>query len=260
MEILTNLLYQLLFTVGLVAGCGLLIAILRKLFLKLSGTFGYYVLLIFGIVGTPIHELSHALMCLIFGHKVTEIKLFSPSSADGTLGYVNHTYNPRNIYHQIGNFFIGTAPVILGSGVIILLMYLLIPNVFSAVLNEFSVFDSSLSYKGYLSLLCGILGVIFSGENFINGSWWVFFLLAIMISSHMELSFLDVKGGTKGFLAIMLLLLSVDVLLYFTAPDALTYLTGLITSFAVPIVGFLGISLIFLSVMATVAFILKLIF
>ncbi len=263
MEILTNLFYQLIFTAGLVALFGILISVFRKIFLGLSGNVGRYILLIFGIVGTPIHELSHALMCVIFGHRVTKIKLFDPLSKDGTLGYVNHTYNKKNIYHQIGNFFIGTAPVVLGSGAIIGLMYFLVPEIFGGVVAELSAIGAlskGESYTEYFALFGRVLGLIFSPENFSDGMWWIFIVLAVMISSHTELSTLDIKGGAVGFVFIALLLLAVDAVVYFVSPEALTALTAAMTSFAVSMAGFLAISLVFLGFMIAIAFVLKIIF
>ena len=52
---------------------------------------GWY-LGLFGWLGTIIHELGHALFCIIFRHKITEMKLFDPDPETGTLGYVQHTY------------------------------------------------------------------------------------------------------------------------------------------------------------------------
>ena len=94
MEILTNFLLQLACTVGVIAVFGLLIAWCTKLFCRMVGVAGPKILLLTGVVGTPIHELGHALMCLVFGHKIVEMKLFQPNNAEGTLGYVNHSYNP----------------------------------------------------------------------------------------------------------------------------------------------------------------------
>ena len=44
---------------------------------------GWY-LGLFGWLGTIIHELGHALFCLIFRHKITEMKLFDPGPETGT--------------------------------------------------------------------------------------------------------------------------------------------------------------------------------
>ena len=67
------------------------------------------------IVGTPIHELSHAIACVLFGHKITGIKLLDLSFKNSTLGYVNHSWNTRSVYQSIGCFFIAIAPLITAS-------------------------------------------------------------------------------------------------------------------------------------------------
>ena len=71
MEIFTNFIYQLVFTVGVIVVFGLIIALCRKAFYKIVGDNATKILLATGVVGTPIHELSHALMCVVFGHKIT---------------------------------------------------------------------------------------------------------------------------------------------------------------------------------------------
>jgi hypothetical protein len=38
-------------------------------------------------LGTPIHELGHALFCVIFMHRIVEIEFFKPDPLTGTLGY-----------------------------------------------------------------------------------------------------------------------------------------------------------------------------
>lgn len=256
MEIFTNFIYQLVFTVGVIVVFGLIIALCRKAFYKIVGDNATKILLATGVVGTPIHELSHALMCVVFGHKITEIKLYQPNSTDGTLGYVNHTYNPKNLYHQIGNFFIGIAPILCGSGLLILLMFLMVNDVFTDVMAEIQFvellstnFWEASTYAGYLQLFWDIVTDIFEFTNMGNVLWWLFMILALMISSHMELSTADIKGGFKGFLFIAGLLLIADIIMYFVSLPALEAVTTAMTSFSLTIAGLLALSAIFSGVL-----------
>ena len=97
---------------------------IRKSLAKIFGIQGYIYLTAPGVM---IHEIGHAIFCLIFRHKIVEMKLFSPEE-DGTLGYVNHSYNPNSFYQRIGNFFIGTGPIWFGVAVLCLISWLLLPN------------------------------------------------------------------------------------------------------------------------------------
>ncbi len=259
--ILTNFLYQILFTVGAVVVFGLLIALCRRIFCSIVGPAGAVILLVSGIVGTPIHELSHALMCLLFGHKVVEIKLFQPGSDDGMLGYVDHSYNPKNLYHQIGNFFIGTAPIICGSGLLLLLMYLLVPDVFAEASVSLDAINTleGLDITKIFGAIFGVLLSVLDFSNMSNGMWWLFIVLAFMISSHMELSFADIKGGFIGFLYISLILIIVDLIVGFISLDALGAVTGAFATAGFYIAGFLTISLVFSLLLLIIALILRVI-
>lgn len=264
MEIITNFLYQIIFTVGVIVAFGLLIALCRKVFCRIVGNNATKILLITGAIGTPIHELSHALMCIIFGHKIVEMKLYQPDSEDGNLGYVQHSFNERNLYQQIGNFFIGVAPILCGSGVLLLLMYLLVPGIYSEVMAELQFigllstdfFDLS-TYAGYIDLFWEIISVIFDFTNSGNILWWIFIVLALMISSHMELSIADIKGGFKGFLFMAGALLIADIILYFVSFPALGSVTTVMTSFALSIASFLAISGVFSCVTVLIALAIK---
>lgn len=250
MELASAFLTQILSTVGIIAIFGLIIALLRRSFCALAPKNGPRILLITGIVGTPIHELSHALMCLLFGHKITEIKLYEPNSLDGTLGHVSHSYNRKNIYHQIGNFFIGTAPVILGGAVIVLLMALLIPNSHGTVMGEVEALAltdiSSFAASDYFSFVGNTVVALFSSETLSSWQGWVFILLAIMISSHMEMSGADIKNSSLGFVFIAILLLLVDGILFLVSPDALDAVNGEAIWFGLVLSAFLTVSVLFL--------------
>ena len=263
MEIITNFLYQFVFTVGVIVAFGLLISFCRRTFCRLAGRSGGKLLLITGAVGTPIHELSHALMCLIFGHKIVEIKLYQPRSVDGVLGYVNHSYNPKNLYHQIGNFFIGVAPILCGSGVLLLLMRIMVPDLCSDVIFELQSMDVSSgffdlsTYGSLLAVFWNILISIFAFSNWGNILWWIFIVLALMVSSHMELSTLDIKGSLRGFLTLAGLFLVMDVILYFVSPFALEAVTVATSSFALSCASFLAISGVFSGIMLLAALAVK---
>ncbi len=264
MEIMIQFLYQMLFTVGVVVAFGLLIALCRRVFCLIIGEAGPKILLITGVVGTPIHELSHALMCLIFGHRIDEIRLYQPHSNDGTLGYVSHSFNPRNIYHQIGNFFIGIAPIIGGSGVLILLMYLLVPDMHADVWGGLNClhliprdFLDGATYVSYLKVFRDVLLDIFNTAYLDDVRWWIFIVLAFLISSHMELSGADIKGSIKGLLVIAGILLLVDTVLFFIPGSILDSMTSAMASFVLPIISFLAISGIFSVAMVIIALVVK---
>ena len=83
-------LYQLLSLLGLLFVVGLILYFLARFTRNAFAAASARKLDVFvtGWIGTPVHELSHALFCLVFGHRITDIKLFRPNSSDGSLGYV----------------------------------------------------------------------------------------------------------------------------------------------------------------------------
>lgn len=258
MEILSNFALQLLLTVGVVIVFGLLIALCRRAFCRIVGPSGPVILLITGIVSTPVHELSHAVMCLLFGHRIDEIKLFT-LRGDGTLGYVKHSYNPRNLYHRIGNFFIGIAPIIGGSAVLLLLFRLMLPEAFLVAAKTLTAPVGNSPIAEYFSRFFGIFGALFSPEYISDPMWWLFLLLALMIAGHMEISTADLRSGISGFSFIAILLLAFDALLYFFSPALLTGLTDFAVSASAVTVGFLAVSGVFSLLLVLVAGLIRLI-
>jgi hypothetical protein len=249
-DVIMGFFFQIAATVGVIALFGFIISLLRRGFCALAPKNGPRILLFTGIVGTPIHELSHALMCLVFGHKITEIKLYEPNSQDGTLGHVSHSYNKKNIYHQIGNFFIGTAPVLLGGAFILLLMALLTPSSYEAV----TVGIEGLSFIGftdftvgeYFEFVWGSIIAVFSSDTLSSWQGWMFILLAIMIASHMEMSGADIKNSSLGFLFLAILLLLVDGVVYLISPEALESMNSASAYIGLILSAFLSVSVLFL--------------
>ncbi len=205
-------LLELFIYLGIIYIFGYIIYLIDKLIFKLGINHKVYIAT--GIIGTVIHEFSHALMCILFNHKITEMKLFSPSD-DGTLGYVTHTYHKKNIYHRIGNFFIGIAPILGGTLVIYLLLYFLLPNSCLEIINNNTSLYNYIADGNYLHILkyfWSNVKIIFSSYN----SWqlYLFLFISMFICMHMNLSGADVKGSLGGLPFIIIILLVVNGLLY----------------------------------------------
>lgn len=236
-KILENFILQLGFAFGLLALMGFLIWFLNRLLLQLLGyKVGRRTLLVTGAIGVPIHELGHLFFCLLFFHRIKAVRLFHLNPQDGTLGYVRHSYNKKNIFQQIGNFFIGVGPLLFGGAVIILLMFLWTPDI-SVVFNA-----------GILQTIKSI----FAPENLINLGWWVFIVFAMSIAFHMSLSWADVKGCLRGLIFIAPILFIVNVLLYIFSADWAAWFTNGLTSLSVLLVSFLAIAVLLLLVVVFV--------
>ena len=75
---------------------------------------GYKTVITLGFIGVPLHELSHAIMCVLTGKKITRIAFYQPC-VDGTLGFVEYRYRPTMI-GKLTNFLVGIAPLFGGIG------------------------------------------------------------------------------------------------------------------------------------------------
>ena len=100
-------------TLGVMVVCGLVAWLSRQIFMYFVGDSATLVLYASSVIGTPVHELGHALMCIPFAHRITDMKLLQfPKGRSRTLGYVEHSYNRKNRYPYAdgGIFFLdGTS-------------------------------------------------------------------------------------------------------------------------------------------------------
>ena len=200
----------------------LLSSMTRRIFAKTLGA--KTELYITGWIGTPIHELSHALFCIIFNHKISDIKLFTTKS--DTIGYVLHSYDSRSWYQQIGNFFIGVGPIIMGTLIVYFLFLLLAPelkeNIFSVKIDyDKSAGILNMIYSGISNIFTSILNIfsniiknIMVSQSYKNIGFWIFIYLSISIASHMELSPADISHAWKGMLVIFAVSLIFNTLLF----------------------------------------------
>ncbi len=246
---LINAIIQIIVFIGAVYLVCFLISIMNRLFYRcVNGN--RIVCYATGLIGTPIHELSHAFFCLLFCHKITEIKLFQIDEETGILGYVNHSYNKRNIYHQIGNYFIGVAPIIGGTLFLYFLLNLLVPSVYqnmSSYMDELALVLNEGSYDIIpTALIMTLEGFItsFMAGNLNDIRWWIFLILSFCIALHMNLSGADIKGSILAIPIIIILLLIVNFILYFATPIIYTNFIHYILIGGSYLIGFLLLSLV----------------
>lgn len=197
-------------TLGTFLVCGFAAWLAERLFLALVGSGSSTVVYISSVIGTPIHELGHALMCLVFTHKITEMHLLlPPNHPSGTLGYVSHSYHPKNLWARLGNLFIGLGPIFSGMSVIILMLFLCFPNQWNAYVatsNALAFGESSL-----WEIAAGVFSLLTSmPQAFATDAWWIpliGLIVILSVSQHVTLSGADIKGAMTAMPWYLILLL-----------------------------------------------------
>ena len=215
LTILKLSLFETFCVTGLLILIGLILGIIgNRANFYIQRVFGWKGIMLTAWIGTPVHESGHLLMCYLFRHNVKEFKLLALKRKDGVLGYVQHGWEPKSLYQNIGNFFIGMGPIFSGTAALILGMYLLLPDSFSSFSNFLALEPTRLDSEilGQIFMLTAeLFGSIFSAENVGNLNFWIYFALAIGISSHIALSKEDLKGASRGFVTIFSFIFLVNV-------------------------------------------------
>lgn len=194
-------------------------AIIGKINLKtnsyLYSLFGKTGIRIAGFIGVPVHELSHYLLAKLFNHRVIDMKLYRPIAGeyDGVLGYVNHSYNKKSLYQKIGNFFIGIAPIIIGSLIVMLSFNLLLPEIANIITSSININyylnqPNNISIMSLLNLCTAnffkIIYIFISNISITNIRFWIFLFISFSIISNMSLSKNDLEGCYSGIISIFL--------------------------------------------------------
>jgi hypothetical protein len=200
---------------------GLLIHFISQLtFKSLENSLGSKGTYLVAWLGTPIHELGHAFFCLAFGHRIENIQLFKPDPNTGTLGYVYHTWNPKNPWHVLGNFFIGIGPVVLGCAVLFGLFYFIMPGsggVWRAIIDNVNSIETGASLSAYFAAFrdsgLAIIKLIFTVDNLSLWRFWVFLYLSVCVASNIRLSWADIKGSLAGLGCIVIPFLILNLIL-----------------------------------------------
>ena len=198
----TALQFAFLFGAGLVAG--FILTFLSRATNNVFRQFRWPALgvYLFGWIGVPVHEFCHAFFCRVFFHKIHSIKWFDPKGTGGSQGSVTHSYEPWNLYHRVGNFFIGLAPVLLGPAIIAAVFFLCVPSargLWPAL--------SSGGVHGGLGLAKAQLALV----TVRSVGFWIFVYVGFSIASQIELSKADLQQALIGIVPVGLVLLVLNI-------------------------------------------------
>ncbi len=125
----------------------------------------------------------------------------------------------------MGNYFIGVAPIVFGTLVLCLMMRWMLPSAYAVCRDYLSDFvdwqgqgEVLRQVEGIGALFISFLVILFTEIG--AGGWqiWVFLLLILSISIHMNLSGADIKGSL-GALPILILLLFLCHLIAYHLPN-----------------------------------------
>lgn len=237
-ESLLKVINMTIMQMGYFTGLILFVGLILGFFEKAANTFiqrslGRKGIFITAFIGTPIHEIGHAIMCVIFNHKIVDIKLLNFKDKEGVLGYVKHSYNKNSLYQRIGNLFIALGPIFSGTSVLILALYSFMPQSFS-ILKKYVIYgiNSDRIDKDLVLSLLNLSGVllksIFSVNNIQHLSFWIFIIVAICVSSHMALSKADIENGKDGFLVLLAFIFIMNIVLVYFSVSITQYRLQLI--------------------------------
>lgn len=210
LEFLTQYFTYIIQLFGILILIGYIIGFFNKqIFTMLQRSFGRSSIYLTAIIGTPIHELGHLFMSIIFMHKINSVELLKFDKNSTELGRVVHSYNKKNIYQRVGNFFIGIGPIIFGISVMVFLLKYMVPDSYTHFLymiKYFHIKDIN-SYK-YITIF---LTKFFNNNNLDNIYFWIYIYIVISISSHITLSKADMKNTFDGFLVINIFIILIII-------------------------------------------------
>lgn len=151
-----------------------------------------------GLIGVPIHELSHATVCILFGMRIKRISFYQFNSATSTMGFVDFRYSPLSLRHAVGMTLQGIAPLV--AGVLIV----------AALIDANSGFVRPA--EGFLPLALWLMDVSgnalsAAGDMAVAGPKSLLLIVfALIVSMHAIPSMADIVSGLRGLIMLIIFL------------------------------------------------------
>ncbi len=183
--------------------CLLLLFLGRFMNTRLWKSFDWKGVMFLAWLGTPVHELSHLLGCIIGRNRIEEFALFKPDRQSGSLGYVKHSYRSDSFYERvIGNTIVAIAPFFGGALVIYLLTHSLYPQVLLRLEDmptlSWQTFASWSAFTDFFAdwekPLKALYAMLSDERNLKDWGFWVYIWAMISVGAHLSPSRSDFEG------------------------------------------------------------------
>ena len=265
---------------------------------RLAERFGWKSILWTGWLGTPIHELSHVAMCLVFRHRIDDVALFEPDLKSGRLGYVRHSFTKANWFERVGNVFIGLAPLAGGALALAALLLMFYPGAVEVALAEqkvemvehaavmphvygqpdygsvgvgpempaaaktahTSMADSVTNFfDATAKATSSLFRQIFNVPNMQTKRFWCFLYLTLCVGSHMAPSRSDYAGATHGALLLGGIVGGIVLLVSVLGIDSISASVA-VMNFISPVLAVMMLAIVLCVVAAVIVYLLTMLF
>lgn len=130
-------------------------------------------------IGALVHEISHAILCVLTGAKIEEFTIFSDQP---------HVTHRKSRLPLLGELLISSAPIFGGLFFLFLVNHYLLGNHFAASLPQFS------SWHDWRSIIASPLGLLMQ-INLLQWQSWVMILLFFNVGAMIGPSLQDLKNA-----------------------------------------------------------------
>ena len=169
------------------------------------------------VLSTPLRELGHAMMAVLTFHRIEDFCLLNAYDPDGELGFVEHSYNPRNPIAVLGNFFYALGPVVTGLGAVLLVFLVCFHGVLPPFFEEIAALgEAGAGFGAYAKAALSLIPKMFTeGDTGVLARIvGCLLLLAICFCAHITPT--ELMEALWGFVVFALMAaLSTGILLLF---------------------------------------------
>ena len=220
----------LVYTFGVMGVCALIVEQCHRATYALLGRgVGRFFWYATALPGAPIHELGHALLCLIFGHR---IEAFHPLPGAHGAACVEHSYNRRNPWAAMGNVWIAMGPILSGLAVMLLVLYAIFPQALTVYGDAVdALLSGGLSAGSTVALAGDMLRALLTAKS----PWWLLVIgwyLLLSMSQHVRLSVADLRSMAPGLPWVVCAAALVATLITLLGESALAATTAALQSYA----------------------------